>query len=199
MSDPGDTRAIGAGAAGSGLGTASVGTDGPTIEAIHRDIALANKYRIELIKYLLAIAAALFAFTITYRPSLTKVDVGCAMWVGWAGLGISMIGGMFHMLGWDHYYKSYRDHDWKGRNDPLAARAAGKEARRKINGWRSVALFAQFGGFIVGVIGVGVFAAVNIDNVRKPDEHATAPTQQAPIPSPQQSGPPSAGRSRAVP
>ena len=66
----------------------------PTIDAIHRDIALANEYRLELIKILLTIAAALFAFTVTFRPSLTKVDLGCAMWVGWAALGLSMIGGV---------------------------------------------------------------------------------------------------------
>src|SRR5262245_15208463 len=70
----------------------------PTIDAIHRDVALANKYRLELIKYLLAIAAALFAFTITFRPSLSRIDFAWAMWLGWLGLGISMIGGMFHML-----------------------------------------------------------------------------------------------------
>ena len=42
--------------------------------SVLRDIALANQYRIELIKYLLAIAAALFAFTVAYRPSLMRVE-----------------------------------------------------------------------------------------------------------------------------
>jgi hypothetical protein len=161
----------------------------PTIDAIHRDIALANKYRIELIKYLLAISAALFAFTVTYRPSLTRVDVSWAMWLGWAGLGVSMVGGMFHMLGWDHYYKSYRDHDWKGRADPAAAKLAGKAARKKINAWRRFALLAQFLGFIVGVFGIGLFAAVNIDNVRKPDDHSPASAQQVPSGDAQQTQP----------
>jgi hypothetical protein len=146
----------------------------PTIEAIHRDIALANKYRLELIKYLLAIAAALFAFTVTFRPSLSRVDFAWAMWLGWVGLGISMIGGMFHMLGWDHYYKSYRDHDWK-HADSSEGKRAGKAARATINCWRRLAMIMQFGGFVLGVVGVGLFAGVNIDNVRKAEG---APSQQ---------------------
>ena len=149
----------------------------PTIDAIQRDIALANQYRLELIKYLLAIAAALFAFTVTFRPSLVHVDLGWAMWFGWVGLGISMIGGMFHMLGWTHYYKSYRDHDWKNKN-PAKGKAEGRTARATINRWRVTAMLFQFGGFILGVAGVGLFAAANIDNARKPEEKSTAVQQQ---------------------
>jgi len=77
----------------------------PTIEAIQRDVGLANQYRLELIKLLLTIAAALLAFTVAFRPSLNRIDLGWAMWAGWLGLAVSMIGGVFHMLGWDHYYK----------------------------------------------------------------------------------------------
>jgi hypothetical protein len=168
--------------------------DGPTIESVHRDITFANQYRLELIKYLLAIAAALFAFTITFRPSLSRVDLGWAMWLGWAGLGASMIGGMFHMLGWDHYYKSYRDYDWKLRATPAEAKAEGRAARKKINGWRRIALSFQFGGFIVGVIGVGLFAAANIDNVRKPDEPASAASRQVRAPQQTPQAPPPTSR-----
>ena len=164
----------------------------PTIDAIQRDIALANTYRLELIKYLLAIAAALFAFTVvTFRPSLSRVDLPWAMWLGWIGLGISMVGGIFHMLGWDHYYKSYRDHDW-GHADSNEGKRAGKAARRTINAWRRPAMLMQFGGFMLGVLGVGVFAGANIDNVRKteeggasrPQQMAPAPTMQTPVPAP---------------
>jgi hypothetical protein len=163
----------------------------PTIDALHRDIALANQYRLELIKYLLAIAAALFAFTITFRPSLSHVDLACAMWLGWTGLGISMIGGMFHMLGWDHYYKSYRDYDWKHKGSEEGKRA-GKAARASINNWRRLAMVMQFGGFVLGVIAIGLFAGANIDNVRKPEEVGTprpqqtapAATLQTPVPTP---------------
>ena len=141
----------------------------PTIEALHRDIALANQYRIELIKILLTITAALFAFTVTFRPSLIRIEHGWAMWAGWGGLALSMIGGLFHMLGWDHYYKSYRDFDWKNKNNPLA-RQDGKIARKRIDCWRKNAMYIQFGGFIVGVACIGIFAGTNIDNALKPTQ-----------------------------
>jgi hypothetical protein len=151
----------------------------PTIEAIHRDVALANNYRIELIKYLLAIAAALFAFSVSYRPSLARVDLPWSMWLGWLGLGLSMIGGIFHMLGWDHYYKSYRDHDW-GNADPAEGKIEGKRARRIVNVWRRVAMTLQFGGFILGVGCIGLFAGFNIDNVRSPSAPAAVNSAAAP-------------------
>jgi hypothetical protein len=149
----------------------------PTIDAVHRDIALANQYRLELIKILLTMAAALFAFTVAFRPSLTQVDLNWAMWLGWFGLGASMIGGIFHMLGWDQYYKSYRDHDWKN-PDPEAGKREGKEARANINKWRRAAMVLQFAGFMLGVAGTGLFAGANIDNVRKPDGGSTHAQEQ---------------------
>jgi len=149
----------------------------PTIDAIQRDVALANQYRLELIKFLLGVAAALFAFTVAFRPTLERVDMYWAMWWGWLGLALSMYGGIFHMLGWDHYYKSYRDHDWKNRSS-AQGKAEGKEARRVINVWRRLAMYFQFGGFMVGVAGIGIFAAANLDNVRKPDEKPAAVSTQ---------------------
>jgi hypothetical protein len=145
----------------------------PTIDAIQRDVALANQYRLELIKFLLGVAAALFAFTVAFRPTLERVDMYWAMWWGWLGLALSMYGGIFHMLGWEHYYKSYRDRDWKNK-DSTQGKTGGKEARRAINAWRQLAMFFQFGGFMVGVAGIGIFAAANLDNVRKPEEKPAA-------------------------
>jgi hypothetical protein len=152
----------------------STGSRTPTIDAIQRDVALANTYRIELIKFLLGIAAALFAFTVTFRPTLVRVDFSWAMWVGWIGLALSMIGGVFHMLGWDHYYKSYRDHDWRNTSDPVAGKEEGKRARAWINHWRRIALVLQFAGFFVGVACTGFFSAVNLANVRVPIENSAA-------------------------
>src|SRR5262249_15815780 len=113
-----------------------------------------------------SLAAALFAFTVTFRPSLSRVDLAWARWFRRIGLRISMVGGMFHMLGWDHYYKSYRDHDWK-HADSKEGKRAGRTARATINSWRRLAMWMQFGGFVLGVLGVGLFAGANIDNVRK--------------------------------
>ena len=137
-----------------------------TIEAVHRDIALANSYRMELIRTLLAIAAALFAFTVTFGPTLKQIEWKSAMWFGWGGLAISMVGGMIHLLGWDHFYKSYLDVDWRRRLEANqeAVKKSGKSARKIINFWRRLGMFAQFGGFVIGVVGIGLFAGANLEN-----------------------------------
>src|SRR5277367_6612538 len=83
----------------------------PSIDALQRDIALANQYRLELIKLLMTLSAGILAFTVSFRPSLRDVQNGWLMWAGWIGLGVSMVGGMIHMLGWDRFYVSYRDYD----------------------------------------------------------------------------------------
>lgn len=151
----------------------------PTIEAVHRDIGFANSYRMELLKTLLAIAAALFAFTVTFGPTLKPIAWKWAMWMGWAGLAVSMVGGLVHLLGWDHFYKSYLDINWRRRNEPdqAAVKKAGEDARAAINIWRRAGMAAQFSGFVVGVAGVGVFAGANIENAAAKAESTPATTQ----------------------
>lgn len=134
----------------------------PTIDAVHRDIALANQYRLELIKLIMTISAAVLAFTVSFRPSLRQVEYPWLMWMGWIGLGVSMVGGMLHMYGWDRFYVSYRDHDWKGQKE------RGKQTRASINRWRRVGMFLQFAGFAIGVMAIAFFAAGNIGNVTPP-------------------------------
>lgn len=146
----------------------------PTIDAIHRDIGFANAYRLELLKQLMTISAALFAFTITFRPSLAIVQAAWSMWIGWGALCVSMVGGMVHMLGWDHFYKSYRD--YKGDI------AAGDLARDRINLWRRPAMGCQFFGFAIGVAGVGYFAAANIDGTYRAPAPVAPPPVTAPAP-----------------
>lgn len=138
------------------------------LAALHRDVAFANTYRIELIKFLLGICAAIFAFMLAFRPTLETVQAPWSMWLGWLGLGGSMVGGMVHMIGWDHFYKSYRDHDHRG------DKIGGKKTRRIVNFWRRLGMTAQYGGFAVGVAGVGLFAGLNLDNVRRPASESTA-------------------------
>jgi ABC-type sugar transport system permease subunit len=143
-----------------------VGSGRPSIEAIHRDIALANQYRIEMIRYLLVIAAALFAFTTSFRPLLAEVHFSHLMWIGWLSLGVSMLGGILQLHGWDHYYKSYRDYDHKF--EALSeGKRLGREARKRMNRWRMMATILQFVGFVIGVACIGGFAAVNVDNARQ--------------------------------
>lgn len=141
------------------------------MEDLHRNIASANSYRMELIKFSMAISAALLTFTVTFRPTLEIVQLGWVMWASWGALALSLVGGMANMMGWDRFYMSYRDVDYKegkslGRDN---AQAKGKQQRAQINRWRRAAMWAQFVGFAVGVVGAAVFAAANIDQVRKAD------------------------------
>ncbi len=71
-----------------------------------------------------------------------------------------MVGGMIHMYGWDRFYVSYRDFEHRGQN--------GTDARHRINRWRRAGMVAQFIGFAVGVLAIGLFAAANIANVTPP-------------------------------
>ncbi len=149
----------GAGADDQGAGHGPNGR-GPTIESIHANVEWANKYRLELIKLVMTLAAGILAFTVSFRPTLTKVESPELMWMGWIGLGLSLVGGMVHMHGWDRFYISYRDHDWKGRS--------GKVARDAINMWRGAAMMFQYAGFAIGVITIALFAVANIGNVAPP-------------------------------
>lgn len=143
----------------------------PYIDTVHDNIAFANSYRIELLKLSMTIAAGLLAFTVSFRPKLVPVEWPWAMWIGWAGLVVSIVGGMVHMEGWDHFYKSYRDIDWRMRHDfppdELKKRATSK--RDQINLWRRFGMSLQYIGLAIGVTGVGLFASVNIDNVQDKD------------------------------
>lgn len=128
--------------------------------AIHTDVGFANQYRIELIKTTMTLAAAMLAFTVTFRPTLASVSNEWLIWVGWLSLGLSTIGAMLNMYGWERIYISYRDF-----RDEVAK---GEGVRAGITWWRRVAMFFQFFGFGVGVLAVGAFSALNLQNVRVP-------------------------------
>src|SRR5262245_30775316 len=106
------------------------------LEILHNDITLANTYRLETTKLLLAITTALFAFTISFRPSLKTIENESLMLVGWIALAASLVGGIFELFGWERFYISYREdyHEWRrtGANESAEAKAA----RSKITFWR---------------------------------------------------------------
>jgi hypothetical protein len=130
----------------------------PTIESVHKNVELGNTYRMELLKQSLTIAAAILAFSVTFRPTLTRVDYPWLMWGGWLALGVSVACGMLHMLLWSHFYLSHRDFDWHD------LPAEGKARRKLITSWRRFVMFLQFLGFAGGVVGIGLFAALNFQN-----------------------------------
>lgn len=166
MAEAETDRAPGGDAPGQDNKTAAVAPAGtntaPTIEAIHANVGWANTYRLELIKLVMTLAAGVLAFTVSFRPSLTTVDEPRLMWIGWIGLGLSIVGGMIHMQGWDRFYISYRDHDWR------LEKPEGKAARSLINQWRRFGMLLQYLGFAAGIIAIAIFSALNIGNVAPP-------------------------------
>lgn len=129
----------------------------PTNEAVQTDIGFGNQFRLELVKTILTLAPALLAFTIAFRPKLVQLDWEWLMWLGWIGLGLSTLGAMVNMYGWERFYLSYRDFK---HNIP-----AGVAARKIITLWRRAGAVLQFGGFGGGVLAIAVFAAKNLDKL----------------------------------
>ena len=132
----------------------------PSIEAIQRDVAFGNTFRLEKLKTILAISTALLAFTVSFRPKLTVVHVQWALIVGWAGLSVTLLAGIATMQAWEEFYLSYRDFDWRDRGDE------GLRYRMVVTRWRRVLFACLCAGFLAGVIGIGLFAALNIDNLK---------------------------------
>lgn len=130
------------------------------LSVIHTDVGFANQYRIELIKTTMTLAAGILAFTVTFRPTLASVSHEWLIWVGWLSLGLSTIGSMLNMYGWERIYISYRDY--------REIVVKGESVRARITLWRRTAMFFQFLGFGVGVLAVGAFSALNLQNVRVP-------------------------------
>lgn len=131
----------------------------PCLSSVQQDIGFANSYRLESIKLLIAVAAALFAFTVSF-PVTNRVDAtivfGPLAWISWASLGLSMLSGWLHLWMWELFYISYHDFDWTKKTQ-----GAGDEYRKKITGRRRFLQFFQVVSFFIGVLAVGVFATLN--------------------------------------
>lgn len=127
----------------------------PGADFLLKDIDRANTYRLELVKLMLAMATGLLAFTVSFRPSIASPDQSYLMWGGWLLLALSIVGGVLTMRCWELFYISYRDFDNKGED--------GKPHRDTITFWRRVAQTAQYIGLLAAVVGIGMFAAINID------------------------------------
>lgn len=132
----------------------------PTRGAVQTDVGFANQYRLELIKTTLVLATGLLAFTVTFRPNIPSPKWEGLMWAGWIALGLSAIGAMGNMYGWERFFASYRDH----RENP----SQGKIVRRIITRRRRIAMAFQFGGFAIGVLSIALFAGVNLDSIKLP-------------------------------
>jgi hypothetical protein len=129
----------------------------PTHEELHRDISLANQYRLEFIKHTMSIAAGVFVFTVTFRREIIGTHVAALpqlIAAGWIALLVSLLGGLGQMAGWDRYYISYRDHktDYAG----------GEEARSSITFFRRCAMVFQLLAFFFGLGCVAIYCIANL-------------------------------------
>ncbi|MBB4302859.1 hypothetical protein GGD81_001895 [Rhodobium orientis] len=140
-----------------------------SLEAIHRDLALANSYRLEFIKSLLFIAGALFAFSVSFRPSLVHVEFALAFWLGWIGLSCSMFGGFVQLAAWERIYASYQRYERK--------EADGTRYRKRMGKWKTASLIVQLAGFVVGVSALGGFTALNLENIAAPSQPSSLETE----------------------
>ncbi len=128
----------------------------PTYEEVHRDISLANNYRLEFSKILLTITAGVFAFTVAFPPTLNPGTDISTLKFGWYFLAASMAGGLGNLYGWERFYISYRDYDLKSEFEN------GRTKRKQITRLRRLSQFCQVVGFVVGSILIGDFTASNI-------------------------------------
>lgn len=144
----------------------------PSPEIVHINIGLANTYRLELLKTMLAISAALFAFTISFPPALIRIDHTTVLVWAWIGLAASTIAGLLNLYGWEKFYISYRDYD--DRYD------AGQRYRKLVTGARRLAHFVQMAGMIVGIAALAWFVVVNRSNVKLAEANAVVSGSRGP-------------------
>ena len=67
---------------------------------------------------------------------------------------ISILAGLAQFVGWDPYYMTWRDYEWKN--------ISGKDKRKVITFWRRFALVIQLVAFVAGLVLIAVFCAVNM-------------------------------------
>jgi hypothetical protein len=124
----------------------------PPLEVTQNNVGLANTYRIELSKQILTIAAALFAFTVTFYGIGAQGARAPGAAIGWAALALSIFCGLFVMWAWERFYISYRDYDYHGKG------ADGYAHRKRLTASRRALLAVQYVTFLGGVVCVGLFA-----------------------------------------
>jgi hypothetical protein len=127
------------------------------IEAVHRDVVLANNYRLEFIKHCMSLAAAVFVFTVAFMKDIIGTTPAVDKWlvgVGWGAMILSLVAGLGHFHAWDRFYISYRDYS--------RDLQAGKNARHRIDALRRSALFLQVIGFLVGLTAIAAFCFRNL-------------------------------------
>jgi hypothetical protein len=132
----------------------------PSETFLQADIDRAVEYRKEYYKYVLTISTALLAFTVSFQPQLSRnPELVVFMYLGWLGLGVTVLAGVWvHML-WSKFFVSFRDFDNQGNRDQ------GKSVRREITARRRFLDKLMMVGLALGVVGVVAFAATNLRHI----------------------------------
>lgn len=128
-----------------------------TLEAIHRDVDFANRYRLEFIKHCMSLAAAVFVFTVTFIKEIVPDAQAEHKWliaVSWSAMIVSLLAGLGHLARWDRYFISHRDHRYN--------RARGDQVRARITFWGRIVMALQLLGFFVGLAAVAAFCFLNL-------------------------------------
>src|SRR5690606_17991691 len=112
-------------------------------------------YRRDYYKYALGIATGLLAFSVTLQPTLNRAPVH-AEWLttAWIGLGVAVFCGLRLHLIWAKFLVTFSDH----RSD----RKRGNQKRFWITLSRRIHDVLLVLGLVVGGIGMGAFAMVNL-------------------------------------
>ncbi|MBF0429057.1 MAG: hypothetical protein HQL94_09065, partial [Magnetococcales bacterium] len=121
------------------------------------------------------LAAAVFAFTVTFRKDMLQLPVGVqphlifVLQFGWFFLAVSLLVGLWHMDHWAKLYLTYRrDYhatEQEVRGNLEEAKWIKEEIRRerdKLKSTRECVRFWHFTTFSIGIILVATFAIVNL-------------------------------------
>lgn len=145
---------------------------------LQKNIDRSIHYRKEYYKYNIGIATALLAFTVSFPSTLSKVDYPNLIFTAWAGLGVTVLGGVASHVLWSQFFITWRNYDNKGLHDK------GRAARAPITTLRRLFDTLQIAGLLIGVGGVVLFAGLNLSNITLKEKAATPvpPISSAPAP-----------------
>lgn len=132
--------------------------DTRTLSEKHKDIEFSNEYRIEYIKHLITIAAAIFAFTLTFLKdilgkSLSSVSYKPILILGWLLLIISVMAGIAQMRLWASYYVSWAKSFYDEKE---------KEWRAILDRRRLWFEYLQIYSFFIGLLLLLIFSSLNL-------------------------------------
>lgn len=149
----------------------------PSETFLQGDLDRAADYRKEYYKYVISIATALLAFTVSFPPQLSRApDVSWLLFLGWLGLGLAILSGVRVHMVWAKFFVSFRDYDNKNR------REEGLEVRKRLSSERHLMDLAQMVGLAVGMISVVLFAGINLKYLAPKTEANTARVEKTTSP-----------------